>query len=88
MRVLQYRQTLLKAAGGESSADFARFLQIAIGSASETEYLILLSHDLKYLTADQYAELMDTTVRVKKMLTALVKNVRMNSRPAPTTDNR
>ena len=74
--------------GRESSADFARFLQIAIGSASETEYLILLAHDLKYLTADQHAELMDTTIRVKKMLSALVKNVRMNSRPAPTTDNR
>ena len=60
--------------GRESSPDFARFLQIAIGSASETEYLILLSHELKYLTADQYAELIDTTVRVKKMLTALLKN--------------
>ena len=46
------------------------------------------SHDLKYFTADQYAELMDTTVRVKKMLTALVKNVRMNNKPAPITDNR
>ena len=74
--------------GRESSADFARFLQIAIGSASETEYLILLAHDLKYFTADQYAELMDTIVRVKKMLTALVKNVRMNSKPVPITDNR
>ncbi|MDE0398329.1 MAG: four helix bundle protein [Candidatus Poribacteria bacterium] len=74
--------------GRESSADFARFLQIAMGSASETEYLILLAHDLKYLTTDQYDVLMDTTIRVKKMLTALIKNVRMNSRPAPTTDNR
>lgn len=74
--------------GRESSADFARFLQIAIESASETEYLILLAHDLTYVTADQHAELMDTTIRVKKMLPALVTNVRMNSRPAPTTDNR
>ena len=62
--------------GRESSADFARFLQIAIGSASETEYLILLARDLKYLTADQYAELIDTTIRVRKMLIALIKNVR------------
>ncbi len=29
--------------GRKSSADFARFLQIAMGSASETEYLILLA---------------------------------------------
>ena len=78
--------------GRESSADFARFLQIAMGSASETEYLILLAHDLKYLTDYQYAELIDTTIRVKKMLTALLKNIRMSSRSAtdnrqPTTDN-
>ena len=73
--------------GRASSADFARFLQIAMGSASETEYLVLLAHDLKYLTADQHTELIDATIRVKKMLTALLKNVRMNSRPAPTTDN-
>ncbi len=58
-----------------------------MGSASETEYLVLLAHDLKYLTADQHTELIDATIRVKKMLTALLKNVRMNSRPAPRTDN-
>ena len=45
--------------GRNSSPDFARFLQIAMGSASETEYLILLAHDLKYLNVDQHAELID-----------------------------
>ena len=62
--------------GRESPADFARFLQIAMGSASETEYLILLARDLKYLNADQYVELTDEIVSVKKMLTALLKNIR------------
>ena len=66
--------------GRESSADFARFLQIAMGSASETEYLILLAHDLKYLTTDQHAELMDTIIRIKKMLINLQKSVRTGSR--------
>ena len=66
--------------GRESSADFARFLQIAMGSASETEYLILLAHDLKYLTTDQYDELMDTIIRIKKMLINLQKSVRNRSR--------
>ncbi|RKU31187.1 diversity-generating retroelement protein bAvd family protein [Candidatus Poribacteria bacterium] len=66
--------------GRESSADFARFLQIAMGSASETEYLILLAHDLKYLTIDQYDELIDTIIRIKKMLINLQKSVRTKSR--------
>ncbi len=66
--------------GRESAADFARFLQIAMGSANETEYLVLLAHDLKYLTADQHAELMDTIVRIKKMLINLQKSVRTKSR--------
>ena len=51
-----------------------------MGSASETEYLILLAHDLKYLTKDQHAELMDTIIRIKKMLINLQKSVRTRSR--------
>ena len=65
--------------GRESSFDFARFLQIAMGSASETEYLILLARDLKYSNADQYVELTDAIVSVKKMLTAFLRNIRAAS---------
>ena len=50
--------------GRESTADFARFLQIAMGSASETEYLILLAHNLKYFNAKQYVKLTDAIVSV------------------------
>ena len=65
--------------GRESSPDFARFLQIAMGSASETEYLILLARDLKYINANQYVELADAIVSVKKMLTAFLRNIRAAS---------
>ena len=65
--------------GRESAADFARFLQIAMGSASETEYLILLAHDLKYLNTAQYTELIDTIILIKKMLINLQKNIRNKS---------
>ena len=48
-----------------------------MGSASETEYLILLAHDLKYLNAGEYAELIDATIRAKKMLAALLKKLKV-----------
>ena len=64
--------------GKDTPADFARFLQIAVGSASETEYLILLARDLKYLNDNQYLELMDEIVSIRKMLAALLKNIRTN----------
>ena len=64
--------------GRESAGDFARFLQIAMGSASETEYLILLARDLKYLNADQSTKLIDRITHLKKMLVNLQKRVRGN----------
>ena len=65
--------------GRKTPADFARFLQIAMGSASETEYLILLAHDLKYFNANQHVELTDTIVSVKKMLAGLLRNIKTTS---------
>ena len=78
---------IAEGSGRETAADFARFLQIAVGSASEVEYLIFLAHDLKYITSDQYTELMDTTIRVRKMLIALLKRIRTSSNPQPITHN-
>ena len=61
--------------GRKSSAEFARFLQIAIGSTSETEYLLFFAQDLKYLGSDQYDQLEDITTSVKKMLITLLKRL-------------
>ena len=62
--------------GRGSSADFARFLQIAVSSASETEYLVFLARDLKYLNANQYVELLDAIIEVRKMLTSLLQRLK------------
>ena len=58
--------------GRSSDADFARFLGIAAGSASEAEYLLLLAHDLTYLPAQDYSQLAAGVVEVKKMLAAFM----------------
>jgi four helix bundle protein len=43
--------------GRGSDKDFARFLQIAFGSACESEYLLLLSRDIGYLEDSKYKQL-------------------------------
>lgn len=65
--------------GRDSSKDFAKFLQIAFGSASEVEYLILLSSDLKYIKSEIYQHLIDNIIEIKKMLSALIKKLRAES---------
>src|SRR6266508_857312 len=43
--------------GRFTDADFARFLQIAMGSASETEYQLILAYDLEFITTETQEEL-------------------------------
>jgi four helix bundle protein len=68
--------------GRGSSADFARFLQIAMGSASELEYQLLLARDRKYLPADRYPEFDADVCEVKRMLASLLSRVRAGTREA------
>ena len=65
--------------GRGSDAELSRFSQIAMGSASELEYQILLSKDLGYLALDSYQELTDKITEVKKMLTSLIKKLNADS---------
>ena len=62
--------------GRATDADFARFLQQAMGSASELEYHLLLARDLNMLAEGEHLELTELTVEVKRMLTALISKVR------------
>ncbi|HEY4902835.1 MAG TPA: four helix bundle protein [Candidatus Sulfotelmatobacter sp.] len=56
--------------------DFARFLQIAVGSASELEYHLLLARDLELLRSSDYQRLSDGAVEVKRMLASLMQKLR------------
>lgn len=62
--------------GRGSNKDFNRFLQIALGSASEVEYLFYLSRDLKFITQEQHLEIEKNIIEIKKMLSGLMSKVR------------
>ena len=61
--------------GRRGDAEFHRFLQVAMGSASELEYHLLLSRDLDYLRLDDHKELTNEVTRVKRMLSSLIRTV-------------
>jgi four helix bundle protein len=60
-------------------ADFGRFLQMAIGSASEVEYHLLLAQDLDLLKTADCQRLSNEVVEVKRMLASLIKKLRPDS---------
>ena len=43
--------------GRKSDKEFNQFLNIALGSALETEYLLILSKDLEYIQEDVFLNL-------------------------------
>jgi len=57
-------------------AEFGRFLQIALGSASELEYHLLLSHDLKFLNDAAYEKFQAAISEIKRMLTGLIQKTK------------
>ena len=67
---------LAEGCGRGSDQDFARFVQIAMGSAAEVEYHLLLAKDLDYIGADDFTKLTSTIQEVKRMLASLLKTVR------------
>lgn len=56
--------------GRSGDGEFHRFLQTAMGSASELDYHLLLSRDLHYLADKDYDRLQKMVQEVKSMLAA------------------
>ena len=83
--VVSIPNNIAEGCGRGSDKDFAKFIQIAIGSSSEAEYLFLLSGDLGYIDTKLAVQLNGYICEIKRMLTALMKKLResADSRPLP-----
>jgi four helix bundle protein len=72
--------------GRESNRDLAKFLQIAVASASELEYHLLFCADASLVSRAEFDKRHGEVVQVRRMLIGLLKKVRAApSRPIPTT---
>ena len=68
---------LAEGCGRRTTAEFARFIRIAMGSASELDYHLLLCRDFEFLTGAFYDRTSKELIRVRKMLSALLASVEL-----------
>jgi four helix bundle protein len=81
--VSQMRQSTISIAanlpegcGKKGTLDIANFFQISLGSLHETEYYLLLSKDLKYISNEIFEKRNLEIKEIKAMLISLIKTVR------------
>ncbi|HLF93255.1 MAG TPA: four helix bundle protein [Planctomycetota bacterium] len=62
--------------GRGGDLDFAHFLQNALGSANEVQYLLMLARDLDLLARPDFARIDPRLEEVRRMLLALLRKLR------------
>jgi len=70
---------LAEGCGRSGDAELARFCSIAMGSASELEYHLLLARDLKMIPAGDYERVQTHLSEVKRMLAGFLPKLRAES---------
>jgi four helix bundle protein len=62
--------------GRDGRSELARFLQIAMGSASELEYQLLLARDLNMLHLEAFSRHCHDLEEIKRMLGTYIRKIR------------
>jgi four helix bundle protein len=65
--------------GRQGDLELARFFQMAMGSACELEYHLLLAFDLKLLKESEYSPISREVIEIQKMLAAFIIKLRAKS---------
>ena len=73
---------IAESCGRATARDEGRFLQVALGSARELEYHVLLARDLGLLDTGAHARLHGLSVDTQKMLSALLRRASRSPSPA------
>lgn len=66
---------LAEGCGRRTNAEMARFVRIAMGSASELDHHLLLCKDLDFLREEDYKRTSGRLTEVRKMLNALLDSI-------------
>lgn len=74
--VISIPSNIAEGASRMSSIEFARYLEISVGSAFELETQIELSYMLKYINKDEYDHLIKDVRSIEKRLYLMIKKLR------------
>ena len=74
---------IAEGAGKFSESEFRRFLEIALGSAAETHYHLLVAHDIGILETARYDTLAAQITEIRRMLCGLIKRVKASRASEP-----
>ncbi|WLD23210.1 four helix bundle protein [Flavobacterium dauae] len=61
--------------GRNGQKEFIKFLNISSGSATELDYLFLLAKDLNFIPEEDYLNLNEELIEIRKMLFALIQKI-------------
>jgi four helix bundle protein len=76
---------IVEGTGQKSGKEFGRFLDIALKSASELEYHLIIASGIDAINRNDFESLSAQTIEVRKMLYGL--RVRVVSSPPKATSN-
>lgn len=74
--VVSISSNIAEGSAKPSDADFAKFLDIALGSSYEVETQLLIAKNIGYINIDIYKELFLRLQGIEKQLTGLIRLVR------------
>lgn len=74
--VVGISSNIAEGAAKPSNAEFAKFLDTALGSAYEVETQLLISKNIGYIPDDIYAVLNTEIVSVERQIVALIRTIR------------
>jgi four helix bundle protein len=73
--------------GRRSDAELARFMAIALGSATEFDYHLILACDLEFLQPPHYSHLAAETQGVSRMLASFIDRLRRTNSQKPVASS-
>jgi four helix bundle protein len=72
--------------GQRTKLEFARFVRIAVNSASELEYHLIVARDVQLITASDFSALSSQAIEVRKMMHGLLRHLNAGSPKISATD--